>query len=95
ASAIISSSLLWIGISAMVRQRPRTGYSVAALVSPIVGLFVFVGVYWVLSLGELDAGSTLTAIMLLYVGAFYFTWPVSIGAAVTCYFITRPRVTST
>jgi len=85
---VAASNLIWIGFTIREYRQHRGNYLSAALLSPIIGATLVGLTLWALNrFPPIDPWSVVAVIF--YVIAFsLLIWPISIGAAMSCWAIT-------
>ena len=85
---IAASNLIWIGFTIREYRQHRGNYLVAALTSPLIGAALFGLIFWAFAgfppIDPLFVGFAIFCILAFSL----LIWPISIGAALSCWAIT-------
>ena len=88
-AVITSSSLLWLAIVFCAFRNPKIVFILAALFSPILGAILFSGLYWIMTFGEVQFIGLALSLILVFIGGFFFSLPVSMLTALSCFLVIR------
>jgi hypothetical protein len=85
---VAASNLIWIGFTIREYRQHRGNYLAAALISPIIGAVLVGLTFWALN-GFPPIELWFLGLAIFYILAFsLLIWPISIGAALSCWAIT-------
>jgi len=88
-SVIGASCLFWVIASYLAEASPRFIFTLAAILSPVIGAFGYGTIFSLLTFNLQDIYLHVFSALIFLVGLFFISWPISVGAAISCFKITN------